>query len=215
MVTSFTGRAQGMAGINGIKYKHSNFYLCSQPTGMPSINFTDISYLKKGSATQHRVYNVLLRSKLLDKLAAYDPILVGTFPLDIQTSNSDIDIICQCKDLKAFAQMISTTFADQDNFSLKTINGFDLPAVIASFITEGIPVEIFAQDLPPTKQNGYLHMLAEHQILSYFGEDFKQKVVALKETGIKTEPAFCQLLGISGNPYIELLNYQLPISGNA
>ena len=50
-------------------------------------------------------------------------------------------------------------------------------------------------------------MIIEHHILQQEGEDFKRKVVALKESGMKTEPAFAQLLGLDGDPYLALLEY--------
>jgi hypothetical protein len=50
-------------------------------------------------------------------------------------------------------------------------------------------------------------MLIEHRLLLKHGEAFKNKVIELKQNGLKTEPAFAKLLGIEGDPYEELLKY--------
>lgn len=52
-------------------------------------------------------------------------------------------------------------------------------------------------------------MLVEHQILAQKGKDFRAKIIDLKKMGIKTEPAFAQLLGLQGDPYKSLLKLEL------
>jgi hypothetical protein len=73
-----------------------------------------------------------------------------------------------------------------------------------NFRLEEFSIEIFGQNRPATKQNAYLHMIAEYKILQEKGEDFKQKIIKLKKQGIKTEPAFGILLNLE-NPYEDLL----------
>lgn len=68
-------------------------------------------------------------------------------------------------------------------------------------------IEIYATDIDTEKQNGYLHMIKEYEILQARNDSFKMEIIKLKKQGIKTEPAFCKLLNISGDPYVELLNY--------
>ncbi len=48
-------------------------------------------------------------------------------------------------------------------------------------------------------------MITEHAILKEKGKNFKQEIIKLKASGLKTEPAFAKLLGIEGDPYEELL----------
>jgi hypothetical protein len=72
----------------------------------------------------------------------------------------------------------------------------------------GYKVEIFAQDIPADQQMAYLHLLKEYALLEKYGAVFKRKIIALKKNGIKTEPAFCKLLGIKGDPYAGLLGYE-------
>ena len=55
-------------------------------------------------------------------------------------------------------------------------------------------------------------MLAEARILSLLGPDFAKRVRGLKRQNVKTEPAFAQLLRLSGDPYIgvaELANMSM------
>ncbi|MCD1118127.1 DUF4269 domain-containing protein [Chryseobacterium turcicum] len=49
-------------------------------------------------------------------------------------------------------------------------------------------------------------MIAEYKILQEKGDKFKQKIIDLKNNGIKTEPAFGLLLGLE-NPYEDLLKF--------
>ncbi|OOQ57701.1 DUF4269 domain-containing protein [Mucilaginibacter pedocola] len=174
------------------------------------INFTDITYLKHGSAAQQEVYTLLTEWQVMDMLKHYSPVPVGTFPLDIQVPGSDLDIVCCYTDADSFAAEMKALFVAEDGFSIKEISHLAEPAVLVSFIKSGLPVEIFGQAIPVIEQMGYRHMLAEYAILQHFGEEFKQAVIGLKLQGIKTEPAFCQLLGLGGDPYLNLLEYKLP-----
>jgi hypothetical protein len=83
-----------------------------------------------------------------------------------------------------------------------------MEAIVANFSIDGIAIEIFGQNIPTREQNGYRHMLIEHRILQERGEVFREAVIALKKSGIKTEPAFAQLLQIEGDPYLGLLEYK-------
>ena len=67
--------------------------------------------------------------------------------------------------------------------------------------------EIFGQNLPTEEQNAYRHMIKEHSILLEKGEEFRKQIIALKLRGIKTEPAFADLLGLEGDPYKAILDY--------
>jgi hypothetical protein len=56
---------------------------------------------------------------------------------------------------------------------------------------------------------GYLHLIVEQQVLLKCGQRFKDNIIQLKAYGNKTEPEFCKLLGLTGDPYIEHLKYGL------
>ena len=83
------------------------------------------------------------------------------------------------------------------------------PTVLVRFQLEEFKVEIFGQNIPSKEQYAFRHMLIEHQILLQKGETFRQEIVKLKKKGLKTEPAFANILGLTGDPYKALLNYPL------
>ncbi|KGE13642.1 DUF4269 domain-containing protein [Sphingobacterium deserti] len=169
--------------------------------------FDNIHYLRRGTALQRRIYGLLEREALLAKLQAFQPFLAGTIPLDISIPSSDIDILCCANDLERFQKFVGDTFGDQHLFACSSLLVNGEPTVLATFKLDGFAVEIFAQRKPVKQQNGYLHLVKEWEILTAQGQEFKQKIIALKRAGMKTEPAFAHLLNIEGDPYEGLLNY--------
>ena len=51
------------------------------------INFRDLSYLKTGNLKQQAAFHVLTKHRILENLAEFDPILVGTIPINIDIKN--------------------------------------------------------------------------------------------------------------------------------
>ena len=166
-------------------------------------DWQDITYLQHGSAPQRRAYGVLRRHALLGHLRGYDPVLVGTFPLDLTVPGSDLDIICEVSDWVAFRRALAS-FAVFPGYAERPAATAE-PALVASFEVEGLAVEIFGQALPTAHQNGYRHLVVEARLLAAGGTALRRQVLALKAGGVKTEPAFAQVLGLAGDPYQALL----------
>lgn len=173
------------------------------------IDFCTIAYLQSGNSKQILAYKILTQNKILDNLIEFDPILVGTIPINIDIENSDLDIICYWKNKSDFVSKISSLFKNKTDFRIleNTIN--EQECVIANFKIDTFEIEIFGQNIPTKKQNGYRHMIIEHQILESKGEDFREEIIKLKQNGYKTEPAFGKLLGLKTDPYVELLEYKI------
>jgi hypothetical protein len=167
------------------------------------IDFTTLDYLTSGNDKQKRVYSVLSENRVLDKLSAFDPILTGTIPINIDMDTSDLDIICCFADAENFKSHLITAFGHEQDF--KIFIPKHAGAVAATFTLNGFVIEIFGQAIPTREQAAYLHMLVEHKILSEKGEAFRKQIVELKKQGYKTELAFGKLLGIEGNAYEYLL----------
>lgn len=169
--------------------------------------FDHIEYLKDGAETQRTVYGLLREAGILEMLSPYNALLVGTIPIEISIDSSDLDIICFSEKLDDFRRHAEQLFQRKRCFRVsdKAVQGER--TIVIHFMLGTFAVEIFAQRIPVKEQNGYRHMVKEFEILTKRGQEFRQKIIALKNRGIKTEPAFAQLLEIKGDPYIGLLNY--------
>lgn len=167
-----------------------------------------ITYLQHGTVRQQESYDALTANTIIEKLHAFTPILAGTIPLNIDIKDSDLDILCYWQDQDDFINTLKEHFKDYDRFTLKQAVVNDQKTVIANFWCEGFDIEIFGQNIPVKQQMGYMHMIAEYNILKQNGDAFRQKIIALKNAGYKTEPAFAKLLGLSGDPYTVLLRYK-------
>lgn len=173
------------------------------------IDFTNIEYLKTGNPRQIQAYKTLTQNKVLEFLSEFDPILVGTIPINIDIENSDLDIVCYWKNKTEFIDKASATFKNKSEFKIQEITINEHESVIANFKINDFEIELFGQNIPTKDQNGYKHMIIEHQILESKGENFRLEIINLKQNGYKTEPAFGKLLGLKSNPYLELLEYKI------
>lgn len=161
-------------------------------------NFFDLTYLSKGSAIQQAGYRAIQSSGIMSHLKDFNPVVVGTLPLDMFVYGSDIDIICQFTDAAKFQSALKES-------SRKNLSGIE--SVIASFEHDKFPFEIVGQPVPVEEQVAFRHMITEWNILAANDDTFRARVLALKRKGFKTEPAFAQILGLKGNPYEVLLSY--------
>lgn len=165
----------------------------------------NIEYLRDGSRTQLEIYRLLKNHRVMEALKPYTPILVGTVPIGIHIPGSDLDIICEVREFEALAKLAEERFGDYSDFSLirREVDGVE--RMKANFTVEGWPIELFGQNRPTRRQNGFLHMVVEDRLLRMYGEDFRLRIVRLKQDGLKTEPAFAKLLKLNGDPYMRLL----------
>ncbi|NJL14740.1 MAG: DUF4269 domain-containing protein [Microscillaceae bacterium] len=171
------------------------------------MNFENLDYLQNGTPQQKAVYALLTEHQILIQLQAYDPLLVGTIPLDIATEKSDLDIICCFEEKATFVETLRKNFGKANHF--RFVEPFNSASVVvASFFIEGYEVEVYGENTPSREQSGYRHLLVEHKLLTRYGEDFRQQIIALKRQGFKTEPAFAQVLQLEGDPYLALLQFE-------
>lgn len=172
-------------------------------------DFKDINYLKSGTERQQKAFEVLNENLILQKLSDFDATLIGTIPINIDIASSDLDIACYWNDKKHFIEILKNTFSKENDFQLYERDINSSQSVVATFFVNDFEIEIFGQNLPVSEQFGYRHMLIEAAILNKYGEDFRRKIIELKESGVKTEPAFAQLLELKGDPYQALLNFKI------
>ncbi|MBU9712301.1 DUF4269 domain-containing protein [Evansella tamaricis] len=165
-----------------------------------------IEQLKFGNEKQQRAYYAISKLGIMEDLGVYNPILCGTLPIQIDIIDSDLDIIMEVYDFKQFEIKVRNLYENTDNFKLKEIEIRNRPVIKANFHFQGFEFELFGQAQPVNKQNAYLHMVIESKILEE-NPTMKEKIISLKKQGYKTEPAFCKVLGLTGDPYISLLEF--------
>ena len=169
-------------------------------------DFLTLDYLLKGNQKQKRVHELLTSTQLFETLRDFNPVLVGTIPIRIDIELSDIDILIEAEPtlFLEFAKQY-LTHHQQATFYVKDFQ--HKSACVYQFKLQEFQVEIFAQNLPVTQQYAYRHLVIENKILLTKDEAFRNEIIRLKRQGLKTEPAFAQALGLSGNPYESLLHY--------
>lgn len=186
--------------------------LCLHPflhlSNMEIVDFTQIEYLRNGNKRQQAAYALLHNIRIMELLQPYNPLLAGTIPLGIDIPGSDLDILCYCPDMDRFTTELLQHFGHYEAFAFNQVQTLAGLATTVSFQVSGFPIEVFGQAVPTEEQLGYRHMLIEYRLLQERGPEFRQQIIDLKSSGLKTEPAFAQLLGLTGDPYLALLNLE-------
>ena len=165
-----------------------------------------INEVKEVNEKTKLAYEAIGRLNVLELMKNYHPILCGTFPIGINTDSSDLDIIMEVQDFAGFEKTAKSLFGHLENFRMKRLVSREKPAVKVNFKYAGFEFELFGQAVPSKEQDAYLHMVIEEAVMRQ-NPWVKAKVIQLKKSGQKTEPAFCTVLGLEGDPYIGLLNY--------
>lgn len=181
---------------------------------MSDPDFFDLRYLANGSPIQRAGFDAIDSLGIIASLREFDPVLVGTLPLGLFVAGSDLDILCFANDLGGFKQNVIGLYSSREKFQVReeTLRGTN--AVMSSFTFEGFDFEIFAQSTPVRKQVAYCHLCIEWRLMQERDHRFKEQLLALKSRGVKTEPAFAQLLGLEGDPYDAILALEPPRSSN-
>jgi ribosomal protein S18 acetylase RimI-like enzyme len=142
-------------------------------------------------------------ARLFRELAPFEPALVGTYPLGLVVDRSDIDIVCACADLDRFVREVGATLQALGVAPVRVARSGD--AVTLRFAWDGLAIEVFGQVRPVLEQRGFRHLIIEGQLLVIGGRALRDRVRALKQRGMKTEPAFAEVLGLTGDPFEALL----------
>lgn len=160
------------------------------------------------------LFSSLRKNQILSLLRKYNPLVVGTFPLGIHTSTSDVDICLTFDNENDFVASMNSLFAEKPAFLLKSINLKSGPAILVQFKVDEIPYELVAQRVSSEKQTAFQHFQIEEKILKYVqytqvnhkeAISFADKLIKLRRSGLKTEPSFAELLNLANDGYDELL----------
>lgn len=163
--------------------------------------------LAAGTPRQREAVATLRALGLFDLLAAFEPILAGTVPLDIDIEGSDLDILCRAADFDALERALHP-YRLQPGFAVQRTVVRDRPTLLASWTNTTFPIELFGQNRSILEQEGYRHLIVEARLLSIGGDVLRAEIRGLKRAGLKTEPAFAEWLGLAGDPYDALLELE-------
>ena len=152
------------------------------------------------------LFKAIKESDIFNILKEMDPVIVGTFPLNLNISNSDIDILISSSDLNFTKEIFIKFFSRHLNFSLNTHIIDKEIALILNFEFQNFKFEIVAQHKPIVKQTAFRHFILEERILKLSNKNYIKKLQELRSQGLKTEPAFAKLLNLEGDPYQAILN---------
>jgi len=178
-----------------------------------SFDLYSIEYLKDGSERQRRAYAVLKELGLIEKISLWTGgeiemglhlTLAGSVPIDVAVENSDLDIIVCAPDLKAMGEIFRRELGSFHGFRQERGIVLGVATLMTHFEFGGEVFEIFTQNVPIPRQNAVVHMLVEERLLLLGGDGFRDKGMALRRAGVKTEPAFGEVLGLE-EPYRDLL----------
>jgi hypothetical protein len=169
--------------------------------------FNSIEVVRNGNIKQQAVYRAIHELRIMEDLRAYNPVLCGTIPLAIDVDDSDLDIIMEVYDFSKFKCVVEWLYSGKKGFRVKDTEIRGERAMKANFIYAGFEFELFGQAVPVEKQHAFVHMQIEYEILKQ-NPDIIENIIHLKQQGVKTEPAFCQVLGIEGkDPYKDLIRF--------
>lgn len=149
-----------------------------------------------------KLFKAISDSAVLLDLKEFEPLVSGTFPLDIAVKNSDVDILIFSPNLDAMEERLKSVFSDRKSFKIER----NSDRIVVQFSQFDFEFEIYAERTHSALQKSNLHFLLEERLFKIGPDDFKSQIVLLKELGTKTEAAFAKVLGLSGDPYQALLD---------
>ena len=159
--------------------------------------------LKSKSVKFNEVEKFLSNSKILEILSKFDARFVGTIPLSLDHAKSDIDIICDAKNVEKAHTEIVDILKEIPHFvsiedSYKPSRKYDTALIKGmAHVSDDqcIPLEIYIESKDVSEQNGYIHMVIEYLLLQIFPEKFSLIKLA-KEQQSKTEIAFASIFDL-------------------
>jgi predicted metalloenzyme YecM len=192
-------------GESGLK-KAFNAELELRLTGM-AIKFHNLSLESVIKIENNqKVFSALKKSEVLSQLNSFSPLVAGTFPLGLQTEGSDLDILLSHHDIDAALERVESLYKNTSSFdSYKNTDTEGKRYGVARFLIDEIPFEIYIEKTPTIQQRAYMHFQIEERLLKLGGEKLKNQILAFRQKGMKTEPAFGAALNLDSDPYQKLV----------
>ena len=109
-------------------------------------DFFNIKYLKQGNEDQREAYKIVEDLNHESYLKDYKPTLVGTIPIEINTKDSDLDILCEIDNFENFDRAIKNKYSHLDKFMQSKGEYQNRESLVYNLKYQNKSVEIFAQN---------------------------------------------------------------------
>lgn len=139
-------------------------------------------------------YARLQASGVLDTLAPYQPVLVGSYPLGLAPAGAPIEIVCRATDLPAFARVLERAY-NGNGLALHPGSLDVQEAVFGEFTLDELPLEVAAQ---PDHEHRRLAAatLGIARVLEIEGQATRDRLAARIAAGEDWLEAAMQLTGL-------------------
>ncbi len=161
-----------------------------------AIGFGRLDFSKK----KRTIDDILKRAKIFEILSRFQPFLAGSYPIRVEISSSDVDILCEAS-LEEFTIFCKKKFSKRKNFSISEKQFTGVDSIVVRFSFSQLHFELFAQDMPVEKQKAFIHLRCEEKLLNIYGEELRETVIKYKRNGYGTEKSFALSFGIQTDPY--------------
>ncbi len=147
--------------------------------------------------------------RLFETFMNNDPFIAGTIPLAIDASAADLDFLVTFPSHDEFSLLCTQQFSHLPDFEMSQGHQDGADYSLCKMRYRDLPVEIFSSTDSTYSQNGFRHFHIEEKLLKYGRTEWQDRVIKLKDGGLKTEPAFAVLLKKEDvDPYQYLLELQ-------
>jgi hypothetical protein len=168
-------------------------------------DWRDLEDLRSGTEQQQDLLRVLEKSEVLELLAGFDPVVVSSHRVRLDLPGSDVDIACQLNDLTGDGTRLRRRFSGKPSLRARC----HADSVVVSFLEGDFEIEIFGQGQPVERQCAYRHLTLHARLLQIGGEALRSQVLARKQTGLATEAAMAEALGLRvEDPFEALLEFE-------
>lgn len=160
--------------------------------------FLNLEYQKSPTVMQKNALKTLSSLNLFHDLKEFNPVFVGTIPLDVDVHGSDIDIICEVAEFSRFQNRVRECFESQKNFIIIESYNYNSRHSTCRFDAHSFRIEILGEKVPVQQQISFKKLVAEAKLLEIGGDTARQEIRNIKNQGLNTELAFAEYFKLTG-----------------
>lgn len=155
----------------------------------------------------YKVFEALTKSEILKRCRRYSPLIAGSFPLGLETVDSDVDVLLFSHDLEEALDHLKNCFDSYPTFEIYQSTHVDSGSEfgMVRFLVDEVTFELYVESTETLRQRAYRHFQVEERLLKLGGPNFRNQIMAFRNNGLKTELAFGAVLKLKGDPYLKLI----------